>query len=483
MALTLTPSPHRRATRVQILQKLSPYTDIYTNSPSRGLRESISPVSVPTVPTEPEQRWIRTDAPCARHINDKAPFSLWDNDSHDFRKLTNQEGEWIVDAYKATEISFEWPILIITTDQPPRPITLTVGGVPTRFLPPASTPPASLAGTAPYSNPRMPDPCPAITWPNHVNPTRHQMNELIKALQAFASIKKVYFFSYHITVELDIEDGVTYKPKSLPGKVGGKLTTYHHSNETFFNTMNSHGRERVIDPANYQTAGTSATLPNDDTDYLANSNLITPGVKVSSGQLMNAGPLANTSMSTTAGVFLRKGSQIRLTVAHHGFLGSTNVHHPNPTSQVIGQIVEMYPELDIAMVQMIPANQGRASNSQYFQAEVPRRLVGGSELRKWDWYELDSMSTGLLALFCDGITLAHPVRPAGHPKIEVSKWKPEAVLQVFGASNVTMRDGLCGAPIVYIGGGEVVGFFHLGNGMMAQSATLDDLVAEGWELK
>lgn len=127
MALNLTPSPHRRAKGVQILQKLSPYTDIYTNSPSRGLRESISPVPVPTVPTEPEQRWIRTDAPCARHINDKAPFSLWDNDSYDFRNLTKQEGEWIVDAYKAIEISFEWPILIIVTDQPPRPITLTVG--------------------------------------------------------------------------------------------------------------------------------------------------------------------------------------------------------------------------------------------------------------------------------------------------------------------------------------------------------------------
>ena len=43
-------------------------------------------------------------------------------------------------------------------------------------------------------------------------------------------------------------------------------------------------------------------------------------------------------------------------------------------------------------------------------------------------------------------------------------------------------DGLCGAPFVEEETGNVAGFFHLANGDWAECATMDDLVAEGWEV-
>lgn len=55
-------------------------------------------------------------------------------------------------------------------------------------------------------------------------------------------------------------------------------------------------------------------------------------------------------------------------------------------------------------------------------------------------------------------------------------------MEIFGASNPKLTDGLCGAPIVEVDSGNVVGFFHLGAGDYAQCAALDDLIAEDWVL-
>lgn len=136
----------------------------------------------------------------------------------------------------------------------------------------------------------------------------------------------------------------------------------------------------------------------------------------------------------------------------------------------------------MALVKLNQSHLTKISNNPYFQAETPRRLAEYSDVKKDDWYEIDGMSTGLIQLMSMGIIARRPVRPLGYPSLPFSKWHINTVARVFGATNDIMRDGLCGSAITKVNSGEVVGFFHLGSAGWCGSATLDDLVALGWQV-
>ena len=146
----------------------------------------------------------------------------------------------------------------------------------------------------------------------------------------------------------------------------------------------------------------------------------------------------------------------------------------------VGEIVDRYPELDIAMVQLAPAHSSHFSNQTYFQAEPPKQLAKTSNLVRGTWFEVDGMSTGMLSLQYLDDSLERPVRPSGHPEIPVREWKRKIVFRIFGATSPQLMDGVCGAPLVEVGTGNVAGFFHLANGDWAECAALDHLIAEGW---
>jgi hypothetical protein len=173
---------------------------------------------------------------------------------------------------------------------------------------------------------------------------------------------------------------------------------------------------------------------------------------------------------------------MRITVANHGFLAGDEVFHPAPDGDKTGDVVDRYSELDIAMVQLTPANFSRFSNQTYFQAEPPKRLGDTSNLPFGAWFEVDGMSTGMLSFQSLGKSWELPVRPPGHPEIPVLKWKRDTTFRMFGASSPQLMEGLCGAPFVEAETGIVAGFFHLANGDWAECAAMDDLVAEGWEV-
>ena len=173
---------------------------------------------------------------------------------------------------------------------------------------------------------------------------------------------------------------------------------------------------------------------------------------------------------------------MRVSVANHGFLAGDEVFHPTPDGDKIGDIVDRYPELDVAMVQLTPAHFSHFSNQTYFQAEPPKRLADRSSLVLGTWFEVDGMSTGMLSFQYLVNTFEYPVRPPGHPPIPVLQWKRDVTFRIFGASSPELMEGLCGAPFVEVETGNVAGFFHLGNGDWAECAAVDDLVAEGWEV-
>ncbi|KAL8777758.1 MAG: hypothetical protein Q9213_007724 [Squamulea squamosa] len=244
----------------------------------------------------------------------------------------------------------------------------------------------------------------------------------------------------------------------------------------------------TIDPKAFFTAN-DPTLPNnDDTDYLHTQHELTPRAILTFGILDFQGQLNPKTRSTSAGVLLRKGHLTRLSVANHGFLDTNEVRHPNETSRVIGTITDRYPAIDVALVELNALSEPWATNKTYFEAEPPKKLLKGNDIRSGMWAEVDGMSSGMFYLNFLVTYASAPERPPNHPNINHSQWTVDKAAKIFGATNLEMQNGTCGAPIVTIStanmaGGGVAGFFHRAHGDFAVSATLDDLIAEGWEIK
>lgn len=164
-------------------------------------------------------------------------------------------------------------------------------------------------------------------------------------------------------------------------------------------------------------------LPQDHTDYINEPNwdILSPGMRVSTRAY-------EAVLSTTSGIILRKGGDRYATFANHGFTNAQEVSHPAPSGQKIGDIVDRYPELDIAMVRLTPANSDRYTKMAYFQAKAPRRLAEVRDMAPGRWFEVDGISTGLLSLLYCGRSME---RPPGHPPIPVDHRQPKNLFNIF----------------------------------------------------
>ena len=484
----------RHSPLVQALQSAPNYVDIFTGSPlGRALsQDNPSRVGVqvqfsgqsPALPLshphpEATPRWTGLRGFGARHINDQISFSLWNAETQSFTSGTTEQKRSILKLFNATRLEFHDDLMVIETSNPPRPVPLTVACTPAIFVPPGQGNKYMFASNA-YVGPRVKDPCPDLSWGRMRAPSRSQMCDVASVLLQLMNVVRINFLPTSIVVEIAHGDGRIYTHGSLPAFVAGLTTTYHHESVPFLSSMKDRTRERLLDPAQHFPG----PLPQDDTNYLRESSwrTLSPGMRISTGSATSSGDYAEAVRSTTCGILLQKGSSQSLSVANHGFLGTSDVYHPTADGDKIGEIVDRYPELDIAMVQLKPAQSGRFSNQTYFQAEPPRRLVATEDLVLGTWFEVDGMSTGMLSLQYLGNSFQMPVRPPGHPEIPVLKWKHDTLFRIFGASSPELMDGLCGAPFVEVDTGNVAGFFHSANGDWAECAALDDLVAEGWEV-
>lgn len=473
----------RLSPAVQALQNSPDWIKVYSKSPppSENLRQRDQLSSLFNQITtsgghghpDPPCRWMNPSGWGARHVNDTAPFSLWDDKTQKFRYPTKTEYEWVGATYGPVYVLCQFPLIIITTENPPVPVPLTLGCVAVVFCPPGLEP-KFLAGNSPCLNPRLIDPCASVRWPLWGLPTKMQMVEVVEALCAIANVRSVWFLPPLIVVELNSEDDQKYPPYSLPGIVAGVSTTYHDDQSPFFEHMKLRGRERLMNPRLCLPNPMIGPAPQDGTDYLHEPEwgFLSPGMRISTGD-----PEGLVS-STTLGLLLRKGGLERFTVANHGFLQERDIFHPDVYGTKIGEVMERYPELDIAMAKLNPSHT--FVNESYFQGEPPKRLVTSDEIGAGSFCEAEGMSTGLVTLMQRGRGMEAPVRPIGHPKVPVTKWSLYNVSQIFGASSPELIDGLCGAPMVGVNTGNIAGFFHLAAGDFAISAALDDLVAEGW---
>ncbi|KAJ5138854.1 uncharacterized protein N7515_003702 [Penicillium bovifimosum] len=422
------PSPIRLSPQISNLQQNSPYLDIYTNAPISPLRtrENTQPLRQTLPHSHPEpKRWESPGAWGARHINDSAPFTLWDE--------VNRK--------------FHHPTLL--------------------FVPPGG-PFEEPIPSAPYPNPRLPNPCPGVRWPRMVNPTKSQRTAVLEAISRLANVRAAIFLPFWTIFELET------------GEMAAATQNPHYPDIPFFKTMRSLTRPRIIQPSK---ASSLSPAVHDTANYLRRSAL-TPGCRVESGFEVPSPGSQPTTAATTCGVKIRNnGGEERLTVANHGFLSSKDIYHPQVNGgDLIGQVVDPRPELDVALVKLTPAASFSFTNTCYFQAEPPTRLLESAHIGQGSWSEIDGMSSGLFSMMNTGIIESRPIRPVGHPMIPFSQWDTRLVKLIFGNIEGFVSDGVCGAPIVEVESGGVAGFFHLSDGSFATSAVLDDLVAEGWGL-
>ena len=444
---------------------------VYVSSPSPSKDQTESQPQT----ERPQLFTTRTPGFGSRHVYDRAPFSLWERESASFRGLLPHEQEWIFTTYRATAIHISFPDITIQTNHPPTEIPLTLGGALVRFLPEDMFIPSVPEGALrPYPNSQRSDLL-SSSLPLYSTPSLQQCYEIIRLLAVEVDIRAVHFLPPLIIVELDMTSGKKYARRSLPSRAGGISIQYHEAHEGFWKGSSQMGYERLITPTDTVA---------DTSDYLFNNpHKISPGVCLSSAFRMEQGLATSGWLSTSAGILLQKGNKRCLTLANHGFPDSSEVYHPSPTGRRIGQITERFPAWDWALAELDPSIS--FSNDRYFAAPKPSRLIRVNELKVGDWFEVDGYSTGRLDLCARGISLLKPSMPDGIPTVPIpcERWTVELAYSLFGAIGASIKEGICGAPVVD-DEGRVAGMFSLVDmsGMWAHTTALDFLSHSGWSL-
>ena len=439
----------------------------------------------PQFEPQPQDTWSGNCGYGARHRLDEAPFSLWDETEGDFRVPTPKETRWIVSMYNADAIAYQFPVIVIVTEQPPNPLPLTVAAVAAKFV--ASTQahasdntfgkmgPKPIFDARPthfttdYAGMRGPEDPLDFTFKKWIQPPRAELQLLVHALSHFCHPRHVHVMYPRVIVELYCDDGRTYEPGSLPRTIGGYSTHYHHSNESVFAGLSLHARQRLIGPTH---------TVEDTSNYLQAYQELCPGIRVSSGSTPDIGLYAQASTSTTAGLLIHDnhGHQ-RLTVSNQAFLKTNQVFHPTHNDTQIGDIVERFPHLDVALVELNPSIT--FTNSTYFEAKKPRRLLRSHEISNGAWFAVDGISTGVVFLQAQGLTLACQRRSPGVTAIAFSEW---IVYRGFGALGVVPLEGIRGAAIVEENTEDcgVAGFVQHGNADWVLAPCLGELIDGSW---
>ncbi|KAJ5512082.1 hypothetical protein N7463_001634 [Penicillium fimorum] len=347
-------SPIRLSPHVQCIQQSSPYTNIYGNAP-------------------PEQkRWENPGGWGARHLNGTAPFTLWDEQKRKFRHPSRQDWTWIRNKFGEGTVHISGWLICVETASPPQPILLTLGTMPIIFVRPGEMfrEPIPLSG---YSNHRVSDPCPNVWWPKLTNPTKRQTMAVLTAIAPLARVRAAIFLPAWTIFELEFGDGRSYEKQSLPGVVAGRTALYHHGDKPFTSLTRPH----FIDLSQVSAAGAA---PQDDSNYLRRS-VLTPGCRIESGFGLPGTPTEFKNAATACGIRIRNlAGEEMLTVANHGFLSSEEVYHPFVNGgDLIGEVVDARPELDIALVKLTPAASSSFTNSTF----KPSHLLASSKPPKY----------------------------------------------------------------------------------------------------
>ncbi|KAG4436990.1 hypothetical protein IFR05_007528 [Cadophora sp. M221] len=391
----------------------------------------------------------------SRHILDTAPFLLWDEEIQDFTKPTPEQLRWIHENYKSVGGTFVAPFLIVATSTPSLPghngqISLTLGCCTVIFMPPDMFENSITGFGLPATNGRnligddINDLLRGVVeipkW--QPRPPKDCVKAVFQILHEFCTPVAVNFMSPCIIVELSTES--TCKGGTLPGLLAGRKVHYHVG--SYWDEPTMRGKLRNIQAEDW------ANFPRGDTtNYLRRGRgILGPGVRVEGA-----------TISSSSGVRIKKGTEVRVMLAAHAVQDSRYIYHPDgDNGENIADIVERYPEDDWALAKIVP--NVTYSNSEVFETPIPTRLVRGEDIQHLpEWNVCDGMTTGKIAMRYAGSRWLQSENDPLH-LIDLSNLVPASVWYgMFPAGGADeIRDGICGSPIINESSGGVIGSFQ-----------------------
>lgn len=464
---------------IRDLRLTTPYVSFFHNGSCwTNLHSHPTPrdplISPPRI--EQERTWVSEEARGSRHRLDLAPFSLWDMDAKDYREPSPTQAKWISMTYKSKVIEFIAPFIVITTEHAALPehnglVTLTVACAPAIFISKQTEQDGFHAGPPRCNalrlcNPHLNDSLLQVFRSSpYTEPTAEEAQMILEELRKYCAVYAMNFVFPKLVIEL-ANNGREYKDRSLPSRVAGWHVEYHYqqSGTSYWESTASMGRNR-------ETSAANNTCKGDDTNYLVTGNrMLGPGVRVEGSRL-----------ASTAGVRVRNGSKVRITLAAHSFEGCTRVFHPNGESgDLIAEIKERYVDEDWALAELTPSVA--FNNSQIFDSPTPQRLLSSNEMKGREWYMCDGMTTGKVALLYSGCRYVESAESDGE-MTWTSKWTPSTIYYAIGPATGAseVREGICGAAIIQETANGVGGFFYwISNNGYCFSSRLDRLIQDGW---
>lgn len=94
-------------------------------------------------------------------------------------------------------------------------------------------------------------------------------------------------------------------------------------------------------------------------------------------------------------------------------------------------------------------------------------------------FEVEGMGTRLIILTFHMSAMKQPKIQPGHPSFPTPKWQRYDLYQNISPPDSELLDGLRGAPILSVYCINLAGLMDIAAGDYAQSAALDNLIAEG----
>ena len=113
----------------------------------------------------------------------------------------------------------------------------------------------------------------------------------------------------------------------------------------------------LFDPSQHLSQINLNSLPQDDSDYLADCDTLGPGMRVCAVEdVPGADQTAIQERSAcTSGIVVRNGPEIRMTVSNKAFDNYDSVSHPlNDRARQFGITEERYQDLNVALVRLAP---------------------------------------------------------------------------------------------------------------------------------
>jgi hypothetical protein len=454
-----TPKRQRPEEFIQNVTRLSPYrrpppSPRYTQ-PARHVSLASHPSSHPSIIN------AKYDV---RKPDDPMPFSLRDVSTGKVRAPTDEEFIRIQEEFpQCTGYRIFSPILILQCPEPPTSTPLTVGGLPTVFVPVLRE--YDPLGGRP-GNPTLPDlGGDAFRVDESRYPTFKLVEDALLLLsQHYPNIVRLQFKYNFWIVRVSSSN---FDPFSYPGKFGRRTVVY-----TWPGQEKRHGPPRLTP---------FGSVRGDVTDYRAFG--LSPGVKV-----------VGEKMATSSGIVMQNGQLRRLSLALHGFEDTDDVFHPDPLPQShLGTIDIRIPWIDVALCVM--DERVTFTNKSYFTANPPKRLVTtqfvDSKLGVGTWFEAEGYTSERVHMFYSGPAVQYydaRVRDGEAYELTQLRRSRQYVLENLGPDVGDAQEGLCGAPVVHEQtedeemDGIVLGFVWLKDDKSLVVAAVDYLVDDGWEV-